>query len=478
MTEQKLVPFRYYNLNCYISKPYIMNPAIQQLRSYFQSGATQTYDFRLNQLKRLKKVVLEHETEIYEALYADLKKTHEDAWATELGFFLSELNHTIDHLKGWMQPASVPTNLLNQPSSSFTIREPLGVVCIIAPWNYPFQLLLTPLVGAIAGGNCVVLKPSEFAPATAKVMAKIIHALFPTNYVLYVEGEGATVLPPMLTENRFDHIFYTGSTQVGKIIYKYAAEHLTPVTLELGGKSPAVITADANLRVAARRIASPKYSNCGQMCIAPDYVLVPTALKDKFIEELIVAIQQFYGANAIESEHYGKIINEKQWLRITSYLSDGKIVYGGKSDRAKLFIEPTIMTDIHPHAKIMQDEIFGPILPIITYQSNEEALAVINENPNPLAFYVFTQNKADEAYWLTHVPSGGACVNNATLHITNHDLPFGGRGFSGIGGYHGKSSFDTFTHLKSVLKTPTWIDPNFKYPPYTGKGWLLKKLIG
>jgi aldehyde dehydrogenase (NAD+) len=309
-------------------------------------------------------------------------------------------------------------------------------------------------------------------------MSKIIQALFPNNYILYVEGEGATVLPPMLTENRFDHIFYTGSTQVGKIIYKYAAEHLTPVTLELGGKSPAVITSDANLRVAARRIASPKYSNCGQMCIAPDYVLVPTELKDKFIEELIAAIQQFYGADASASEHYGKIINDRQWLRITSYLSEGEIVYGGKSDRDKLFIEPTIMTGIHPNAKIMQDEIFGPILPVLTYQSNEEALAVIQQNPNPLAFYVFTENKTDEQYWLTNVPSGGACVNNATLHITNHDLPFGGRGYSGIGGYHGKSSFDTFTHLKSVLKTPTWIDPNFKYPPYTGKGWLLKKLIG
>ena len=455
-----------------------MQESIQQLRTYFLSGATQSYDFRLNQLKRLKKLVLEHEKEIYSALYADLKKTDEDAWATEVGFFLSELNHTIEHLKGWMQPASVPTNLLNQPSSSYTIREPLGVVCIIAPWNYPFQLLLTPLVGAIAGGNCVVLKPSEFAPATAKIMSKIIHALFPTNYILYVEGDGATVLPPMLTENRFDHIFYTGSTAVGKIIYKYAAEQLVPVTLELGGKSPAVITSDANLRVAARRIASPKFSNCGQMCIAPDYILVPTELKDNLIKELISAIQQFYGANAIESEHYGKIINDKQWLRITSYLSEGEIVYGGKSDRDKLFIEPTIMTGIHPNAKIMQDEIFGPILPILTYQSKEEALAIIQHNPNPLAFYVFTENKTDEQYWLTNVPSGGACVNNSTLHITNHDLPFGGRGFSGIGGYHGKSSFDTFTHLKSVLKTPTWIDPNFKYPPYTGKSWLLKKLIG
>ena len=455
-----------------------MSTNINALKDYFNTGATQTYAFRLLQLERLKKAVMDSEKILYEALHADLKKTDEDAWATEVGFFLSELNHTIKHLQEWMQPKSVATNLVNMPSTSYTIQEPLGVVCIIAPWNYPFQLLFTPLIGAIAGGNCAVLKPSEFALATAKVMAKIVGDLFPNNYMLYLEGDGATVLPPLLTENRFDHIFYTGSTAVGKIIYKYAAEKLVPVTLELGGKSPAVITADANLRVAARRLASPKFSNCGQMCIAPDYILVPTDLKDKLIKELIIAIQSFYGVDAEASEHYGKIINDKQWLRITSYLSEGEIVYGGKSNREKLFIEPTIMTGVHADAKIMQDEIFGPILPILTYTSKEEALAIIQKNPNPLAFYVFTENKVDEQYWLTNVPSGGACVNNATMHITNHELPFGGRGFSGTGGYHGKLSFDTFTHTKSVLKTPTWIDPSFKYPPYKGKAWLLKRLIG
>ena len=455
-----------------------MNTSIEALRQYFQSGATQPFEFRLLQLNRLKQLVLDNEQALYKALYADLKKTDEDAWATEIGFFLSELNYTIEHLKGWMQPKSVPTNLVNMPSSSFTIQEPLGVVCIIAPWNYPFQLLFTPLIGAIAGGNCAVLKPSEFAPATAAVMHRIITELFPENYISYIEGDGAQVLPPLLSENRFDHIFYTGSTMVGKIIYKLAAEHLVPVTLELGGKSPAVICDDANLRVAARRLANPKFSNCGQMCIAPDYILVPHHLKDELIKELVIAIQKFYGADAASSEHYGKIINDKQWLRLTSYLEDGEIVYGGKSNREKLFIEPTIMVGVQPDAKIMQDEIFGPILPILTYASKEEALAIIQKNPNPLAFYVFTENQADENYWLTNVPSGGACVNNATMHITNHELPFGGRGYSGTGGYHGKLSFDTFTHTKSVLKTPTWIDPGFKYPPYKGKGWLLKRLIG
>jgi len=455
-----------------------MNTSLEGLRQYFQSGATQPLAFRLLQLNRLKQLVLDNEQALYKALHADLKKTDEDAWATEIGFFLSELNYTIEHLKGWMQPKSVPTNLVNMPSSSFTIQEPLGVVCIIAPWNYPFQLLFTPLIGAIAGGNCAVLKPSEFAPATAAVMRRIIGDLFPENYILYIEGDGAQVLPPLLTQNRFDHIFYTGSTMVGKIIYKLAAEQLVPVTLELGGKSPAVICDDANLRVAARRLASPKFSNCGQMCIAPDYILVPHHMRENLIKELITALQKFYGADAENSEQYGKIINEKQWMRLTSYLGDGEIVYGGKSNKEKLFIEPTIMVDVQPDAKIMQEEIFGPILPVLTYASKEEALAIIQKNPNPLAFYVFTENKADENYWLTNVPSGGACVNNATMHITNHELPFGGRGFSGTGGYHGKLSFDTFTHTKSVLKTPTWIDPSFKYPPYKGKGWLLKRLIG
>jgi len=455
-----------------------MHTPLDGLKQYFQSGATQSFAFRLLQLKRMKKIVLEYEKELNLALHTDLKKSEEESWATEIGFFLNELNYTIDHLKDWMQPTSVPTNLLNQPSTCYTIREPLGVVCIIAPWNYPFQLLFTPLIGAIAGGNCVVLKPSEFAPATAAVMAKIIKHLFPENYVLYVEGEGAQVLPAMFSSFRFDHIFYTGSTVVGRIIYQQAADKLVPVTLELGGKSPAVVAVDANMRVAARRIANSKFSNAGQMCVAPDYVLVPTAFKQTLIDELIKAIQQFYGVNAEETDGYGKIINEKQWQRLVNYFSDGKIVYGGKSNAATLFIEPTLLTDVAVDSKVMTDEIFGPILPILTYDSKEEALDIIRRNPNPLAFYVFTNDSATEQYWLTNVPSGGACVNNTSWHLTNHALPFGGRGFSGMGGYHGKLSFDTFSHMKSVMKTPTWIDPDLKYPPYKGKGWLLKKLIG
>jgi aldehyde dehydrogenase (NAD+) len=455
-----------------------MNEQLKALRQYFMSGATQSFAFRLAQLEALKKGVLDHEKELAQALHADLKKSEEEAWATEVGFFLNELNYTIKHLKSWMQPTSVPTNLLNQPSSCYTTPEPLGVVCIIAPWNYPFQLLFTPLIGAIAAGNCAVLKPSEFAGATAAIMGKMMKQLFPENYMLYLEGDGAAVLPPLFENFRFDHIFYTGSTFVGKIIYKQAAEKLVPVTLELGGKSPAVLASDANVRVAARRIANSKFSNCGQMCVAPDYVLVPTALKDTLIEELIIATKKFYGEDPENTDGYGKIINEKQWQRLVGYMQDGKVVHGGKSNAAALFIEPTILTDVSVDSKVMQDEIFGPILPILSYDTNEEALAIINRHPNPLAFYVFTNNAASEQYWLTNVPSGGACVNNTSWHLTNHALPFGGRGFSGMGGYHGKLSFDTFSHIKSVMKTPTWLDPDLKYPPYKGKGWLLKKLIG
>lgn len=455
-----------------------MATPLTALQQYFQSGATQSYAFRLLQLQRLKQLVLESEKALNTALFTDLKKSKEEVWATEIGFFLNELNYTIDHLKAWMQARSVATNILNQPSSSYTIPEPLGVVCIIGPWNYPFQLLFTPLIGAIAAGNCVVLKPSELAPATSAVMKQIIVSLFPENYIQLIEGDGAAVLTPLLTNFRFDHIFYTGSTAVGKIIYQHAANQLVPVTLELGGKSPALITPDANFKVAARRIASTKFSNAGQMCVAPDYVLVPTAFKAVFIKELIQAIEQFYGIDTAATEGYGKIINEKQWHRLVAYFKEGKIEYGGKSDAANLYIEPTILTGVALQSAVMQEEIFGPILPVLSYDSEEEALSIMRQHPNPLAFYVFTNNDSEANTWLSKVPSGGACINNASWHLTNHALPFGGRGFSGTGAYHGKASFDIFSHLKSVLKTPTWMDPDLKYPPYKGKLWLLKKLIG
>lgn len=451
---------------------------LQQQRQFFESGATRPYAFRKQQLLNLKKAVKNHEEEIYAALYADLHKSKEECWVTENGFFMAELKDTLANLKQWMEPEAVPTNLLNLPSSSKVMREPLGVVLIIGPWNYPFQLLFTPLMGALAAGNTVVLKPSEFAPATAAVMEKIIHAVFPPEQVLYVPGDGATVIPAMMNHFAFDHVFYTGSTSVGKIIYKMAAENLVPVTLELGGKSPCIVEADANISIAAKRIAMPKFSNAGQMCVAPDYILVHESKRLQLIEALKKAIPQFYGNDASKEEGYGRIINEKQFNRIVQYLSDGTIVYGGKYDASTLFIEPTILDGVSVDSTIMRDEIFGPILPILSFNSMEEAKAIISKNPNPLAFYIFTGSSAKEQAWLDAVPAGGACVNTATLHLTNPNLPFGGRGFSGTGAYHGKYSFETFSHKKAVMKTPTWFDPALKYPPFTGKLKLLKWLIG
>lgn len=450
---------------------------LNNMRQYVDTGATRSFAFRKKQLEVLKQAVQDYEEEIYAALYSDLKKSKEECWVTENGFFMAEMSAMLDGLKSWMEPESVSTNLLNLPSSSRIEKEPLGVVLIIGPWNYPFQLLFTPLIGAIAAGNAVVLKPSEFAPATAALMQKIIESVFPKEYILYVSGDGATVIPEMMQHFRFDHVFYTGSTSVGKIIYKMAAEELVPVTLELGGKSPCVVESDANIKIAARRIVMTKFSNTGQMCVAPDYVLVHVSKKEALVKAMRAVIQQFFGAKPEESDNYGKIINTKQFDRLTQYLGDGKIIHGGRTDRDQLFIEPTIMEDITMDMQIMKDEIFGPILPILSYQTMDDAKKIIAKNPNPLAFYVFTESTAIEKLWLEAVPSGGACVNNASWHLTNHQLPFGGRGNSGIGAYHGKTSIDTFSHRKSVLKTPTWFDPAIKYPPLKGKLGIFKLVI-
>ena len=450
---------------------------LKQLRNYYNSHETKSYAFRKAQLQKLKHAVLQHEDALYKALYADLKKSPEEAWVTETGFFIAEINDAIKNLRDWMQPEKVKTNLLNLPSSSFVLSEPLGVVLIMGPWNYPLQLLFTPLIGAIAAGNCVVVKPSEFAAATAAVMKDIIEKTFSENYILYVEGDGATVVPNMMNNFIFDHVFYTGSTAVGKIIYQMAAQHLVPVTLELGGKSPCIVESDANIAVTANRIAVTKFSNCGQMCVAPDYILVHSSVKDKLTDALKKSIEKFYSADPVTSYSYGKIINEKQFSRLVSYLKNGNIIYGGDHDASKLYIAPTLMDNISPGAPVMTDEIFGPILPIIPFSTKEEAVNIIDKHRNPLAFYVFTQSSAKEKDWLNSVSFGGGCVNNASWHLTNYHLPFGGRGFSGTGNYHGRYSFNTFSHKKAVMKTPAWFDPAIKYPPFKGKLKLFKWVI-
>lgn len=451
--------------------------SLQSLRSSFQSGTSRRYKSRIALLHQLRDSLMRHEEPVYDALWKDLRKNKEETWVTELGFVISELNATIKHLHHWMQPEKAATNLLNIPSKSYIHSEPLGAVLIIGPWNYPLQLLFTPLVGALAAGNHVVLKPSEFAPATSAVMKTIIEETFAPEQVLFVEGDGATVVPELMNNFRFDHVFYTGSTFVGKLVYQMAASKLVPVTLELGGKSPCVIEADANLKVAARRIAVTKFSNAGQMCVAPDYILIHEKVKEPFVRIFKSVIKEFFSEQPEINYNYGRIVNEKQFDRIAQYLQQGTILYGGKTDRSQLFIAPTIIESAPLTAAVMQDEIFGPVVPIISFREKEEALQIIRQHPDPLAFYVFTESPRNEQWWLDAVPAGGACINNASWHLTNHNLPFGGRGNSGIGRYHGKFSFDTFSHKKAVLKTPTWFDPSVKYPPFKGKLGLFRKVI-
>ncbi|MGN6439390.1 MAG: aldehyde dehydrogenase [Agriterribacter sp.] len=450
---------------------------LQELRNHYESGITRPYAFRKQQLLLLKNAVLKYEQDINLALYTDLKKSAEETYATETGLLLAEINLALKRLHRWMKPRHILPNLVNFPSSGKIFADPLGVVLIIAPWNYPLQLCLIPLVGAIAAGNCVVLKPSELAPATSNIIQKIISETFPPAYVKVVEGEGSAVIPAMMQQFRFDHVFYTGSIPVGKIIYQLAAKTLTPVTLELGGKSPAIIEKDADITVTARRIALGKFANAGQTCVAPDYVLVHEAIAEQFTAALINAIQVFFGEDAGKSSDYGKIINGKRFDQLAAYLTEGEIIYGGKTDRASLYFSPTILKNITAGSAIMNEEIFGPVLPILRFNNMEEAAAIVKQHANPLAFYVFTSDAAKEKAWIEQTAFGGGCVNNAVWHFANHRFPFGGVGNSGIGAYHGKYSFKTFTHEKAVMKTPVWFDPSIKYPPFKGKLKWFKRFI-
>ena len=454
------------------------NSTLRSIGDFYNSGATLSYAFRKKQLEILKEAIIKYEDEISTALYNDLKKSKEESWATETGLLIGELNNAIKHLHKWMKPKKVPAGLVTFPSSAKIYRDPLGVILIIAPWNYPLQLVLIPLVGAIAGGNCAVLKPSELAQATEKIISKIIEEFFPENYIKVIAGNGAEVIPAMMNQFRFDHIFYTGSTTVGKEIYKLAAKDLAPVTLELGGKSPCIVYEDADIKVAAKRIIFGKFLNAGQTCIAPDYILVQDKIKENLLNELKNSIQKFYTNNPSSSYDYGKIININRFNKLISYLKEGQIFYGGRSDKENLFIEPTILTNISMSDSVMKEEIFGPIIPVLSFNTTEDAMKIVAQNENPLAFYLFTKNETTKEDWIQKVPFGGGCINNTVSHFANEHFPFGGIGNSGIGAYHGKITFQVFTHLKPVLKSSTIIDPSIKYPPFKGKLKLLKKLIG
>lgn len=450
---------------------------LQLMRGYFQSGKTQTAEFRIEMLQSLKRVILEKEAAIFAALKTDLNKSPEEAVVTETGLLLQEINYLIKHLRRWMRPQPVRTNWLNFPSKSHLQPSPRGVVLIIGPWNFPLQLVLIPLAGAIAAGNVAVIKPSEWAPATAAVVEEIIIEAFPREHVTVIQGEGAQLVPELMESFRFDHIFYTGSIPVGRAIYSMAAPQLIPVTLELGGKAPCIVEADANIPVAARRITVGKFTNAGQMCVCPDYLLVHNSVKEELVREISQCIRRFYGDAPMESEGYGRIINKRNFSRLLTFLEQGRIIKGGNYNTDTLSIAPTLIDELKADDPIMQEEIFGPLLPVFGFSNKEEAMAIIQAHPNPLSFYVFTSSAVKEKDWINALQFGNGCVNNTAWQFSNHYLPFGGIASSGTGAYHGKYSFDLFTHYKAIMKSPTWFDPSIKYPPLKGKLGLLKRIF-
>ena len=438
---------------------------VESLRKTFRSKRTKPYEWRIAQLRALKRFLTEHKQEICDALWQDLHKGRFETDITEIDVVLSEIEFALMNLSHWMEPETVFTALIAQPGHSHVHRDPYGVVLIIGAWNYPIQLLLAPLVGALAAGNAAVLKPSEIAAATSRLIAKEIPKYLDSEAVLVIEG-GIAETDDLLNAT-FDYIFFTGSGPVGKIVMKKAAEHLTPVTLELGGKSPAIVMDDADIRVAARRIAWGKFMNGGQTCIAPDYVLIHKAVEDAFLDALKIAINDFYGTDAKQSDDYCRIINEKNFRRLSAFLQDGELIYGGQTDATELYIEPTILRLNTADVPVMKEEIFGPILPVIGVEHITEAIQFVNDRPKPLALYFFSKNELDYQKIVDETSSGGVCVNDVILQMPSPYMPFGGVGASGMGNYHGKQSFETFSHRKSVLTKSTWLDLPIRYAPYT-----------
>ncbi|WP_448562632.1 aldehyde dehydrogenase family protein [Trichothermofontia sp.] len=439
---------------------------LDQQRQFFATGRTRPLAFRRAQLQQLRRQIVAHEAQILEALHTDLRKPQFEAYGAEIYLVLEEIDRAIKHLPTWMRPQRVKVPPMAQPGRAMLIPEPLGVVLIISPWNYPFQLSLLPLVGAIAAGNCAVLKPSEIASATATLIADLIKTTFDPAFVCVVTG-GPETSQRLLAE-RFDHIFFTGGTAIGKLVMAAAAQHLTPVTLELGGKSPCLVDRDIDLVTTARRIVWGKFANAGQTCIAPDYLLVDRAIHAPLLTAMQTCLREFYGDDPAQSPDYARIINDRHFQRLTALLSDGQIVVGGETNAGDRYIAPTILDHVSPDAPVMQEEIFGPILPVLTYDTLEDAIAFVNDRPKPLALYCFSRNPNYTQPVLAQTSSGGVCINDILLHNLVPDLGFGGVGPSGMGRYHGKASFDTFSHQKGVLQRPFWLDLRFRYPPYTG----------
>ncbi|MCL1821851.1 MAG: aldehyde dehydrogenase [Prolixibacteraceae bacterium] len=435
----------------------------EQQRHFFAIGETRSIDFRMRQLKKFKDAVIRYEKRITDALWSDLHKSREEAYLTEISLVLVEIDYHLKHLKRWAKPHKVKTPLHSLPSRGKILYEPLGHALIIAPWNYPFQLLMNPLVGAISAGCCALLKPSPHAPAIAEMMELMVREIFPSGYIDVVQGNRD--VNTLLLEMRFDMIFFTGSPSMGKIVMRAASEYLTPVLLELGGKSPCIVDADANIERAAQRIAWGKTVNAGQTCIAPDYLFAHHSIKEKLLERIAFHIDKMYGPDIQQSLYFPRIVNSAAMERLQKLMLHGKIVYGGQVDTDEKYIAPTIIDEVSPDFPIMQEEIFGPILPVMTFDKIQETADYMNVHEKPLAFYYFGKNAAVKDI-LQKTTSGGACINDTIMHVANHHLPFGGVGNSGMGKYHGKSSFRAFCNARAVLTTPTWIELPVKQPPF------------
>lgn len=446
----------------------------EQSKQYFKTHVTKDVKFRKQQLKSLSKSIKNHETELLEALNADLGKNKVEAFTTEIGFVLKSIKLARKELKNWTKRKQVNTPLFMFPAKSYIMKEPYGTVLIIGPFNYPLQLVIEPLIGAIAAGNTAIIKPSEFTPHVTKVLRKIIEAVFNPEYVAVIEGEAETT--QQLTALPFDYIFFTGSENVGRSVYQAASSNLTPVTLELGGKSPVIIDESANIKVTSERICFGKFTNAGQTCIAPDYLLVKKSIKHNLINALKATISEFYGTDVQQSEDFGRIVNERHFSRLTELLTEQQhnIVFGGTTNKDTLYIAPTIIDNVDVDAKIMQEEIFGPLLPIVTYEDFDDALAFIQSKPKPLSLYLFSEDENATERVLNELSFGGGAINDTLMHIANPNLPFGGVGNSGIGQYHGKYSFNTFSHDKSYIFKTTRLESSIIFPPYKGKFKYIK----
>jgi aldehyde dehydrogenase (NAD+) len=446
-------------------------------RAAFRRGVTKPYAWRTEQLRSMRRMLVDNEQLIAEALRSDLAKSPDAAWLTEIGFVVTEIDHTLRHLRSWLRPRRVTMPVWLAPARAKIVREPLGVVLVIAPWNYPLMLLLAPAVGAIAAGNSVVLKPSELAPATSRVIAQLVPAYLDREAVRVVEG-GVDETTALLTE-RFDHIFYTGNGTVGRIVLEAAAKHLTPVTLELGGKSPAFVDEGAHLQVAARRIVWGKFTNAGQTCVAPDYILGTRAVLDALKPQLAAAIEEFYGPDPASSEEYGRIVDDRHFARLFAHLEPHLVVSGGRHDAVTRYIEPTILDGVTLDSPVMQEEIFGPVLPLVEVSGVDDAIAVVNEREKPLALYVFTERAETVQRFVRDTSSGALNVNVPVVHLGVPDLPFGGVGASGMGSYHGERSIEAFSHAKPVLRQSTRPDTTaFVYPPFSTFQRRLMRRIG